>query len=213
MKKLVNKTFILFLLSSFILSSCAPATQAPQKEVVTVYATPATEPWLSDLFTCANGLSVVLNVSAESPDISLRVGEPETIISPTYQIDKEEILIITNRESLVQNLTLAEAQDLFAQGDSSAQVWVYASDADVQIVFDQLVMKGRSVTSSARLVASPQQMSDLLNAEKDAVGILPKHWKVGSTREVFSAGTVPVLAATKEEPRGAVADLLSCLQK
>lgn len=204
---------IIFLLSLFLLFSCAPATQATsQIQLVNVYATSAAQPWLSDLFTCADKLSVVLNVSAESPDIYLRVGEPETIVSPIYQIDEEEILIVTNRESAIQNLTLAEAQELFAQGNPSAQVWVYASEADVQVVFDQLVMKGRSVTSSARVATSPQQMSDLLNAEKDSVGILPKHWKTGSTREVFSAGTVPVLAVTKSEPQGAIGGLISCLQ-
>ena len=208
----MKKLFILFLLSSFI-SSCTPVTQTPQAEIVSVYATSAAQPWLTELYTCADNSSVVLNLTADDPDILLRVGEPEIIISPVYQIDEEEILIVTNRESPVQNLTLAQAQDLFAQGSDSAQVWVYASDADVQIVFDQLVMKGRSVTSFAGLATSPQQMSDRINAEKDAVGILPKHWVTGNVREVFSAGTVPVLAITNEEPQGTVKDLISCLQK
>ena len=208
----MKKLIILFLLSSFI-ASCAPATPTPQTEVVNVYATSAAQPWLTELYTCANNSSILLNITANEPDITLRVGEPEIMISPVYQIDEEEILIVTNRESPVQNLTLAEAQDLFAQGNDSAQVWVYASDADVQIAFDQLVMKGRSVTSFAGLAASPQQMSDLIHAEKDAVGILPKHWAAGTVREVFSAGIVPVLAITKEEPQEAVRELISCLQK
>ena len=208
----MKKLFIFFLLSSFI-SSCTPVTQTPQAEIVSVYATSAAQPWLTELYTCADNSSVVLNLTADDPDIILRVGEPEIIISPVYQIDEEEILIVTNRESPIQNLTLAQAQELFAQGNDSAQVWVYASDADVQIVFDELVMKGGNVTSFAGLATSPQQMSDLINAEKDAVGILPKHWMTGNVREVFSAGTVPVLAITKEEPQGVVKDLISCLQK
>ncbi|HET7144828.1 MAG TPA: hypothetical protein VFI68_12480, partial [Anaerolineales bacterium] len=141
-----------------------------------------------------------------------RVGEPEVFISPVYQIDEEEILIVTNRESSIQNLSLEEAQDLFARGDPSAQVWVYASGEDVQIVFDQLVMEGRNVTSSAKMATSPQQMSDLVNSEKDAVGIIPRHWKAGAVRDVFSAGSIPVLAITKEGPAGTVMDLISCLQ-
>ena len=208
----MRKLFIFFLLSSFI-ASCAPATQIPQTEIVAVYATSAAQPWLTELYACANDLSLALNLTADEPDIYLRVGEPENIFSPVYQIDEEEILIVTNRESLVQNLTLSEAQELFAQGSESAQVWVYSSGADVQIAFDQLVMKGRPVTSFAKLAISPQQMSELLNAEKDVVGILPKHWKAGTVRDVFSAGIVPVLAITKLEPREAVGDLISCLQK
>ncbi len=209
----MKKQIFFLVLSSFIVISCAPATQTSQTQVVSVYATSAAQPWLTELYTCADNSSVVLNLTADDPDILLRVGEPEIIISPVYQIDEEEILIVTNRESPIQNLTLTETQELFAQGNGSAKVWVYASDADVQIVFDQLVMKGRSVTTFAGLATSPQQMSDLINAEKDAVGILPKHWMAGTVRDVFSAGTVPVLAITKEEPQGVVKELISCLQK
>jgi hypothetical protein len=212
----MKKPFFIFLLASFIISSCAPATQtAVELQIVNVYATSAAQPWLTKLYTCAQDLSVTLNLKADDPDISLRLGEPENIISPIYKIDEEEILIVTNRESPIQNLTLQEAQDLFALGNptGSAQVWVYSSDADVQIAFDQLVLKGRSVTSLAKLATSPQQMSDLLNAEKDSVGIIPRHWKTGTVREVFSAGFVPVLAVTKDEPQGAVKELIACLQK
>lgn len=204
-----------FLLSSFLLFSCAPVTQASATEVVTVYATSATQPWLTELYACAADSAVVLNVSAESPDIYLRIGEPEEIIYPMYQIDEEEILIVAHRESPTQNLSLEEGQALFAQGNpsGSAQVWVYSSDADLQRVFDQLVMKGRSVTSSARVALSPQNMSDVLNSESTAVGILPRHWMTKNMREIFSAGFVPVLVITKQEPQGAVADLVSCLQR
>lgn len=206
---------ILFLLSSFLLFSCVPATQPPsQTEIIPVYSTPAAQPWMSDLFACANDLSLTLKVTAESPEITLRLGEPEILTSPAYQIDEEEILIVTHRESPVQNLSLEEAQALFAgQGDSSAQVWGYASEVDVQILFDQLVMKGRSVTSLARMASSPQEMSGVLNSESNSVGILPKHWVAGNIREVYSVGIVPVLAITREEPQGKVAELVSCLQK
>ncbi len=74
-------------------------------------------------------------------------------------------------------------------------------------------MQGEPVTSLARLAASPQQMSDTLNAEKNAVGILPRHWMAGSVREVYSAGKIPVLAVTPSEPAGTLASLIDCLQK
>jgi hypothetical protein len=204
----------LFLLSLVLLVSCGTPTPIPgQTEIVTVYATPAAEPWLVELFGCANRLSVVLNVTADAPDISLRLGEPANLVLPAFQIDEEEILIVTHRESPVQNLSLEEARALFAgQGDPSVKVWVYSSDADVQIVFDQLVMDGRSVASSARLAASPQQMSDVLDAESNSVGILPRHWKSGNSREVFSAGSMPVLAILREAPVDVTNELLACLK-
>lgn len=209
------RAFFTFVLSSFLLFSCTPVTQTnTQPEIVTVYATSAAQPWMGELFACANDLSVVLNVSAQSPEIYLRVGEPEMLVSPAYQIDEEEILIVTHRESPVQNLSLEEAQALFAgQGDPSVQVWVYSSEADIQILFDQLVMKGRGVSSFARVAVDSQAMSNTLNSESNAVGILPRHWKAGSIREVYSAGMAPVLAIVKEEPRGVVRELIGCLQK
>ena len=82
-----------------------------------------------------------------------------------------------------------------------------------QQVFDQFVMKGRSVSSSAKVAVSPQQMSDTLNNEPNTVGILPKHWKAGDSRYVYTIPNVPVLAITKVEPQGAVKAILTCLQK
>ena len=81
------------------------------------------------------------------------------------------------------------------------------------MVFDQFVLAERSVVSAARLAVNPQQMSDTLVNEPNTVGILPKHWKVGDSRIVFSVGTVPVLALAKAEPQGVVKELIACLQK
>lgn len=210
----MNQTILLFLLSSFFLFSCSPATQTPsQTEIITVYTTPTAQPWMEELFACANDLSITLNVTAESPEIFLRLGEPEILLTPAYQIGEEEILIVANRESPLRNLSLEEAQALFAGENASMQVWGYASEAEMQILFDQLVMKGRSVTSFARMASNPGEMSAALNSESNSIGILSKRWMNGNLREVYSAGIVPVLAITQDEPQGAVRNLISCLQK
>src|SRR6266545_6805503 len=130
-------------------------------QVVSVYSTSAAEPWLPPLYDCAGTSTVISRVDDSSlADIVLRVGEPKILTLSAYQIDSEDILIVTHRQSPVQNLTLEGVRALFAgQGDPSVQVWVYASEEDVQEVFDQAVMAGRSMTSSARLAANPQQMS------------------------------------------------------
>ncbi|HSB01802.1 MAG TPA: hypothetical protein VLE49_14220 [Anaerolineales bacterium] len=206
---------LLFLLSSLLLFSCSPGTPLPTPQLVTVYSTSAAQPWLAPLYDCA-GPSVALSRvdDASSADLVLRVGEPEFLDAPAYQIDTEEILIVIHRQSPVQNLTLEEARALFAgQGDPSVQVWVYASGEDVQQVFDRVVMAGRSVSSSAKLAINPQQMSDTLVHESSAVGILPRHWKVGDVRDVFTVATVPVLVITNSEPQGVIQGLLACLQK
>jgi hypothetical protein len=205
----------LFLLSSFLLFSCTTSTPSTTPQVVTVYSTSAAQPWLEPLYACAESFAVLSRVDdASSAEIVLRVGEPQFLASPAYQIDTEEILIVSHRQSQVQNLTLEEARVLFAGlGDPSVQVWVYASEEDVQEVFDQLVMAGRSVTPSARIAINPQQMSDTLVNESNTVGILPRRWKVGDVREVLTIATVPVLAITYSEPQGVIQGLIACLQK
>ena len=197
-----------------LISACSTGTPQNAPQVVLVYSSPAATPWLSEVYSCAESLAVISLVdNTDSADISLRVGEPEFLSSFAYQIDEEEILIVTHRQSPVQNLTLENAQALFAGlGDPSVQVWVYASGDDVFEVFDQFVMMGRSVSSSALVAVSPQQMSDVLNAESNTVGILPRHWKAGDVRDVYSVAKVPVLAITQAEPQGVVNQLIGCLQ-
>jgi len=217
---MLNKTrlgIFLCLIAIVFLSSCMGATPVPTEnlQVVTAYATPAAMPWLVDLYTCAESIAVIsLADSSEEADIRLQVGEPEHLSSFAYQVDTEEILIVTHRQSPIQNLTLEEAQALFAGlDDPSVQVWVYAPEEDISIVFDQFVMKGRSVTSSAQVAVNPQQMSDMLNSTPDTVGVLPRHWKAGDVRDVYSVAKVPVLALTRDEPQGVVNQLIGCLQK
>lgn len=205
---------LLFLLSTFFLVSCS--TNAPQTapQVVSVHSTFAAEPWLSELYACADTVAALVRVDDPgAADISLRLGEPEFLSSFAYQIDEEEILIAAHRQSPIQQLTLEEARALFmGLGDPSVQVWVYASDTDAQRVFDQFVMEGRSVSSSALIAVTPQQMSDVLVNESNAVGVLPRHWMAGDVREAFSVAFVPVLALTKSEPQGIVNQLIGCLQ-
>ena len=205
----------LLFLVLFIFSACTPAATSATPEVISVYSTAAAQPWLSGLYDCARGASVISRVDdPTSAVIVLRVGEPEVLSSPAYQIDTEEILVVTQRQSPIQNLSLDGARTLFAgQGDPSLQVWAYASGEDIQNVFNRLVMQGKEISPAARLAVDPQQMSDTLVNEPNTVGILPRHWKVGDSREVLSVGTVPVLAITPEEPQGMVKQLIACLQK
>jgi hypothetical protein len=209
---------LLFLLPSFLLASCSTGTPpSPTPQVVSVYSSSAAQPWLTELYDCAAEQKNIFLSRVDDPnaaELGLRIGEPEFLSSSAYQIDDEELLIVTQRQSPIQDLTLDEARALFmGLGSPSVQLWVYASGEDVQQVFDQFVMEGRNVSPSANVAATPQQMSDTLLNERNTVGILPRHWKVGDAREVFSVATVPVLALTSSEPQGVVRELIACLQK
>jgi len=211
-----KKIFIFFLSLVSLLISCTPTgTPIPETQIVNVYATPATQPRFADVFACApRGTVIRVADTPADADISLRLGEPELLTTPAFQIDTEEILVVTHRQSPLHNMTQEEVRKLFAgQGDPSVQVWVYAAGEDAQRVFEQAVMQGRSVTSLARLATSPQHMSDTINNVPNTVGILPRHWKAGDLRFVYTIPDVPVLAQTDEEPRGAIQAIIACLQK
>jgi hypothetical protein len=209
------KISILLLVMGLILPACAPAAPSATPEVISVYSTAAAQPWLSELYDCAGTASVLSRVDDPSAAaIVLRIGEPDGLTTPAYQVDMEEILVVTQRQSPIQNLSLEGARTLFSgQGDPSVQVWTYASGMDIQDVFNRLVMQGQNIAPTARLAVDPQLMSDTLVNEPYMVGILPRHWKMGDSREVFSAGTFPVLAITPNEPQGTVRQLIACLQK
>ena len=200
----------------FTLTACTTPTAAPTPRVVSVYATAAAQPWLADVSNCADSASITIRFSASpsAANIRLRIGEPEHLNTPAYQIDREDLLVVTHRESLVPNLTAGEVRALFSRPEGqSAQIWVFASGEDIQQVFAREIMQGTMVSSLARLAVSPRQMSEAINMDKNAAGILPRHWKTGTMREVFSLPDLPVLAITTAEPQGAVKEILACLQK
>ena len=137
-KSAPRNDMILLLILSLFISSCSTNTPLSTPQVVSVYSTSAAEPWLTELYTCAESFAVLTRVDdPNSADIVLQIGEPEFLSGFAYQIDEEEILIVAHHQFPIQNLTLDEARALFmGLDDPSAQVWVYASDADVQKVFD-----------------------------------------------------------------------------
>lgn len=213
----INILFVTISVFILLITACSPTTvtSTPETQIINLYTTPSTQPWLADVFACApTGTVIRVADSSAEADISLRLGEPNLLATPAYQIDSEEILVVTHRQSPVQNLTEDAVRELFAgQDDPSMQVWVYAAGEDVQRVFEQAVMGGRSVTSLARLATGPQHMSDTLNNEPNTIGILPRHWKAGDSRFVYTVPDVPVLALLDSEPQGIIQALIACLQK
>ena len=214
---------IFFLLFTFLFSSCAAPTPTVTPQVVNVYATSAASPRLNDLYDCASSSSAVLELSdAQSADISLRLGEPADLSTPAYPIGSEDILVVVHPQTGLGQLTLEQVRAVFigqvadwkevGGNDLPIQVWTFAPDEDVARIFEQVVMNGQPVTSLARLAVSAQAMSDSVGTEPGSVGVLPRRWKAGNTRDVFLVAAVPVLALTKSVPQGAVKELLACLQ-
>lgn len=191
-------------------------------QVVSVYATSAAYPWLRGLYDCAP-VSIALKLSDPgSSEINLRLGEPAVLTSPAFQVGTDDILVVVEPQTAVGPLTLDQVRQLFSGqvtrwkevggADMPVQVWTYSPGEDVQSVFDRLVMQGQSITSLARLAVSSQAMSDSVGSVPGSIGVLPRRWKAGNTKEALTVASVPVLALTQSAPQGVIRDLLSCLQ-
>ncbi len=213
----------IFLVVLFSLASCAPATEVTTPQLVNAYATSAAHPWLDGLYNCAPQ-SVPINLSdPASADISIRLGEPDHLTTPAFQIGNEDVLIVVHPQAGVGSLTADQVRAIFlgqvtnwkevGGNDMPVLVWTYAQDEDVQQIFERTIMSGQPVTSLARLAVSAQNMSDSVGNTPGSIGILPRRWKTGNTREALTVASVPVLAITRSEPTGAVNALIGCLQK
>ena len=210
------------LITLAVLIGCAaPPTQIPL-DVLNVYATSAAYPWIDGIYVCAPASAAVRLSDPASAEIELRLGEPNHLGSPAFQIGSADMLVVVHPQNGVGSLTLDQVQGLFAGqvtnwGDIGGStvpvlVWTYSSAEDVQVYFDRTVMNGRPVTSLARLAVSSQAMSDSVGSVPGSIGFLPRRLKTGNTSEVLDLPSLPVLATVKAEPQGIVRDLLSCMQ-
>jgi ABC-type phosphate transport system substrate-binding protein len=227
----MKRSFALIILACIMLPSCNSNTPTSATEQLTVQYTAATAPWLAGLYDCA-GINVVTAeqraadfLDLQSVDLAIRIGQADDLTSPAYQIGSDGLLVIVNRQNPINALTAEQVSGLFSgqilnwqedKGSSPSapvQVWIFSSGEDVQQVFYRTAMGGSPVTSMARLATSPDEMSQAIANDVNAVGILTRHWKMGNVSEVFTVDTVPVLALTSGEPQGVVRKLLTCLQK
>jgi ABC-type phosphate transport system substrate-binding protein len=205
-----------------LLAACATPTPQPTPQLINVYVTDAAYPWVSGLYDCAATFAAINLVDPASADLTLRLGEPDHLITPAYQISAEDLLVIANPQSGVDSLTLDQIRSLFlgqatnwkevGGNDIPVQVWTFSSYEDVQGIFSKVVMNGQPVTSLARLATSAQVMQGAIDAIPGSIGILPRRLLEGNAKSIFMAAKVPVLAITKSEPEGATRDLISCLQ-
>ncbi len=198
------------LLILWLLSACAP--DRPLR-VVGVSVSSTASLWLAEVYACASGLSIAVELEPAAPQIRLRLGEPDSPGAFAYQIGEEEIVIAANRSAPMESLSQEEARALFTRGEPTLQLWVFPSGEDVQLAFGRLVLNGLPVVSSARVASTLREMSAALETQPNAAGILPERALTPAMRELYAAGAIPVLALTQSEPQGAVRELIACLQR
>jgi hypothetical protein len=219
----VKRVIAVFLFIQALLTACGTATPQATQQVLNVYITSGAYPLVGNLYDCA-ATSSVINLSApESSEITIRLGAPDHLTTPAYQISTEEIAVIISPQTGVASLTLDQVRSIFlgqvvnwkdvGGKDLPLQVWSYSPEEDIQEIFSQTVMNGQPITSTARLATSSAGMAKAIGTNPGAVGILPRKLMSSELQVVFTAAKVPVLAITKGIPTGSINSLLSCLQR
>jgi hypothetical protein len=225
----MKRSFAFIILACFLLSSCNSATATPTVEKFTVQYTAASVPWLAGLYSCASTKVIEADqraadlIDVQSADMAIRIGQPDKLTFPAYQIGNDDLLVITNPQNPVGKLSSEQVRGLFSGQiqnwqevngtDGQVQVWAFSSGEDVEQLFEQITLEGSPITSIARLATGPDEMSQAIANDKNAIGILTRHWKAGNVAEVFTVASLPVLALTPEKPKEEIKELIACLQK
>lgn len=212
-----------------VLAACGTSTPTSTLQPLTVQYSFAATAWLQTVYRCAGDTLIRADPRAadyqsfDASDMALRLGQPANPAYPTYQIGTEDILVVVNRQNPTGALTVDQVRGLFTGqiltwksltgSDTQVQVWVFPAGEDVEQLFEQAALGGTPVTSAARLANTPDEMSQAIAGDVNAIGLLPRHWKAGNLSDVFTAASVPVLAVFPSKPAGSLANLLACLQK
>jgi len=218
----------LVLLVTLGLSACGSGSPTPVASALTVDYSFAAASWENDLAACSASTPLVSELRAAdtfdpSADLSLRLGTPNGLNTPAYQVGTETILVVVGRSAGLGPLTLQQAADLFSgrvtdwaqlqPGKAgTVQPWVFPAGEDVEQLFEAAVLGGAPVSSQARLANTPDEMSAALASDPNAIGLLPGHWKTGNLTTLLTAASVPVLALTPAQPKAGVNALIACLQ-
>jgi hypothetical protein len=221
MKRILLSLLVLAL--AILAAACVPTGPEPARHLLDVHVTSAAYPRVGELYQCTPPSTVIRLSGPATAQLIVRLGEPDPLLTPAYELGTEDVLVVTHTQVGVSSLTLEQAQQVFAGiitnwqdvggNDLPIQVWTYAPGEDIQQIFQRVVMSGRPVTSMARLAASSQGMSDEVGNTPGSVGYLARRWKAGNTRDVLNFATVPVLAVTRSQPDAAVKALIDCLQR
>jgi hypothetical protein len=143
-------------------------------------------------------------------------------------IGQEELVIITHPQNPLAKMDLAGLQAVYSGAsnrwpaggpDGEVHPWIYPAGEDIQLIFEDTLLKGAQPAMSAVSVApDPQAVREAVAADPQAVGYLPRRWLDSQVKELQMPGLEqnslrrPILALSKSEPDGQNKAWLLCLQ-
>lgn len=212
----------------FLLAACSPP--AEPAAALRIAISPAAQPVSSAVANCAPGgedlfMSIDVRypsvVELEEYDLFIRLGEPQDLPAFAAQLAWERVVVVLNSDNKV-NLTITQVADIFSGRvanwselggqDGAIALWVGPASDETRQAFEERVLLGSPVFGAANLAADPQLLLDAIAADPFAAGLLPAAWADESGQQIELGLDLPVLAISDQEPSGAAALLLACLQ-
>lgn len=136
-------------------------------------------------------------------------------------LGEEPIVVIVNPTNAVNDLTLAQVQDIFAGRVGGWSVAVREDGDDSRLAFEAMIETQPALTS--RVAPSPEAMLKFVAQTPDGIGYLPLSWLNETVKALTIDGRPPtdadyelkalLVAIAKEEPTGAAREWLGRLQK
>ena len=213
----------IFLAVILLLTSCAPATAVVTPQLVKVNVSPAASSKMADLYNCSTPSTVIFLSDPGTAELSLRLGPPDQLSSPAYQIGTDDVDVIVSSQNQVGQLTVEQVHSIFlgqvtdwkevGGPDTPIQVWTYAPGEDIQQIFERNAMDGQRVTaSSARLAVSARDMLDSVSKDDSSIGFLPHSLETSNVRKVYKVAAAPLLVMLKAQSDPRTRELVACLQ-
>ncbi len=189
MSRLLASLFAL----SLILSACTgPATE--DRVTLRIGITPNLSILQPEVYHCASKLPIHLllveqpinALQIESYDALIHVGDPPEGASFSTQVGSMNLVILLNAGNPISILEPAVVKSILtgsitdwravSPGDFSEskaiQVWSYPEEDDVRQLMEHVLLNGRSISPSSRLVPDEQAMIDAVMSDPSAIGFI-----------------------------------------
>jgi hypothetical protein len=169
----------------------------------------------------------------EDYDAIIHVGDPPKEAGFSTQVGSVKLVIILNagnpisilEPSVVKSIltgTITDWQDV-SPGDFSEpiaiQVWSFPEGDDVRQLMEQILLNGRSISSSNRLVPDEQAMIEAVMSDPSAIGFITDRTTPNGVHildvEPSNAFNLPqpILASLPAKAQEAIKPLLICLSQ
>lgn len=228
----MNILFFLLILFSSIISACTPIhieQPHPSPQSIQIEISPIVLSILkNELYGCAEKNSgIVINHNIlDSPipekmnaDLRIILGEPgiggwEFM----YQLGLEEIVIITNIDSNLNQGYLDAIQEIYTAENPDRVVLSFPKGDIVRTIFQGVILGDQEIMPYALVVTSPNEMLQNIKQNKDAIGYIPGSLVTNEVKVISLEPDIeetlkqPILGLTVQEPDGYFKIYLDCLQ-